>query len=143
MTYSSDLEIEHIAKGVMALSLPKAEWTHAAHFAAAVWMLEDPDIDPFADMPGYIRAYNLATGVANTENDGYHETITLASLGAARHFLSMTADDISLHGKVNALLTTDYGQPDWVLSYWSKEKLFSPEARKTWCAPDKQVLPFD
>ena len=34
-----------------------------------------------------IRAYNEATGVANTYTEGYHETITQASLRAARSFL--------------------------------------------------------
>ena len=38
-------------------------------------------------MPALIRAYNEATGVANTDTDGYHETITLASLRAARAWL--------------------------------------------------------
>ena len=38
-------------------------------------------------MPTMIRAYNEATGGANTETRGYHETITQASLRAARSFL--------------------------------------------------------
>lgn len=32
-----DAAVARIAAGVLARSLPKAEWTHAAHFAAALW----------------------------------------------------------------------------------------------------------
>ena len=79
----TDDDIARIATGVIDRTLPKSEWTHAAHFAAAVWVLTRPDMDAARDMPGLIRAYNTATGVANTDTEGYHETITLASIRAA------------------------------------------------------------
>ena len=85
MTFSSDSEISHIARSVLDKSLPKSEWTHAAHFAAALWMLAEPSRDAMAEMPDIIRAYNLATGVENTDSDGYHETITLASILSLIH----------------------------------------------------------
>ena len=37
--FSSDAEVEHIGRGLLDRSLPKIEWTHAAHFAAALWLL--------------------------------------------------------------------------------------------------------
>ncbi len=86
--FTSDADIERIGHGVHDRTLPKKEWTHAAHFAAAFWVLRRPDMDAARDMPGLIRAYNEATGVANTDTTGYHETITLASLRAARAWLS-------------------------------------------------------
>ena len=82
--FSSDSEIDRIGRGLLDRSLPKAEWTHSGHFAAAVWVLRRPDMDAARDMPGLIRAYNEATGVNNTDTTGYHETITQASLRAAR-----------------------------------------------------------
>lgn len=142
MTFSSDTEIEHIAKGVLDLSLPKAEWTHAAHFAAAIWLLTDPDIDAFAQMPGFIKAYNEATGVANTDTDGYHETITRASLLAARHIRSTAKPDTPRFESVNAIMASPYGHPNWVLTYWSRDRLFSPKARKIWVTPDLAPFPF-
>ena len=81
--FSSDVEIERIGRGLLDRSLPKAEWTHAGHFAAAFWVLRRPNMDAARDLPGLIRAYNEATGVHNTDTTGYHETITLASLRAA------------------------------------------------------------
>ena len=55
--YATDAEVAHIAHGVRDKTLPKPEWTHAAHFAAALWLLRDrPLADVAADMPGLIRA---------------------------------------------------------------------------------------
>ena len=40
---TTDEEIERIACGLLDLSLPKPEWTHRAHFAAALWLLAHPE----------------------------------------------------------------------------------------------------
>jgi hypothetical protein len=122
-------------------TLPKKEWTHAAHFAAAFWVLCRPDMDAPRDMPRLIRAYNEATGVANTDSSGYHETITLGSLRAARAWLA-ARPDVPLHEALEALLVSNYGRSDWMLAHWSKPVLFSVEARRAWVEPDLKPLPF-
>ena len=139
--FSSDSEIDRIGRGLLDRSLPKAEWTHAGHFAAAFWLLRRPDSDAARDMPGLIRAYNEATGVHNTDTTGYHETITLASLRAARAWLR-ERPNVPLFEALNGLLGSEYGRSDWLLGYWSKPVLFSVTARKTWVNPDVRVLPF-
>ena len=138
----SDVDVDRIGRGLLERSLPKTEWTHAAHFAAALWLLRQPDIDALRDMPVLIRAYNEATGVANTERSGYHETITRASLRAARAWLDGRPRHASLSGSLNALLATEYGRSDWLLRYWSRSVLFSVEARRSWVDPDLEPLPF-
>lgn len=136
--FSSTAEIERIGRGVAERTLPKSEWTHAAHFAAALWVLSQPDMNAERDMPKMIRAYNLATGVANTDSGGYHETITLASLRAAHNWLSGRPEK-ALHD----LLAGDCGRSsDWLLAYWSKPVLFSVMARRAWIDPDLKPLPF-
>lgn len=142
MTHSlSDAEIEHIGRGLLDRSLPKVEWTHAAHFAAALWLLRQPGVDADRDMPGMIRAYNEATGVPNTDTGGYHETITLGSLRAARTWLA-NRPGVALHEALRQLLASEYGRPEWLLAYWSKPVLFSAAARRAWVEPDLQQLPF-
>ncbi|HEY0650463.1 hypothetical protein [Phenylobacterium sp.] len=137
----SDADIDRIARGVIDRTLPKPEWTHAAHFAAAVWMLSRPDRDAFREMPALIRAYNEATGVPNTDTEGYHETITRASLRAARaHLADRPAAPLS--EALTGLLSGPCGRSDWLLRYWTKPVLFSPQARRTWVEPDVQPLPF-
>jgi hypothetical protein len=139
--FSSDVEIERIGRGLLDRSLPKAEWTHAGHFAAAFWILRRPNMDAARDMPGLIRAYNEATGVHNTDTTGYHETITLASLRAAAAWLRGRSG-MPMYEALNELLATEYGRPGWLLGYWSKPVLFSVAARKAWVNPDRQALPF-
>jgi hypothetical protein len=140
--FTNDAEIEAIGRGLIDRTLPKPGWTHAAHFAAALWVLAcRPDLEAERDMPGIIRAYNEATGVMNTESGGYHETITQASLRAARAFLAAHPRR-PLHAVANALMESSLKNPDWLLEYWLAETLFSPAARRGWVAPDRAALPF-
>ena len=139
--FTSDTEIDRIGRGVLDRTLPKPEWTHAAHFAAAFWVLRRPGMHAERDMPGLIRAYNEATGTPNTDTGGYHETITLASLRAARAWLEKRAAD-PLHMSLEALLASEYGRSDWLFAYWSRPVLFSVAARRAWVEPDLRPLPF-
>jgi hypothetical protein len=140
--FNSDAEIGALVAAVLDRSLPKPSWTHAAHFAAAAWVLEcRKDLDAARDMPDIIRAYNEATGVANTDSGGYHETITQASLRATRAFLAAHRQ-LPLFAAVNELLHSPLGQPEWLLEYWSRERLFSVAARRHWLGPDLAPLPF-
>lgn len=141
--FDSDADVEQIARGLLDRSLPKTEWTHAAHFAAVLWLLRDraePEVT--ARMSGWIRAYNEATGVANTDSGGYHETITLASIRAAATFLAAHGNAKPLHQVVNALMATELGRSAWLLHYWSRQRLFSAEARKLWMDPDLKPFPY-
>jgi hypothetical protein len=139
--FESDAEIERIGRGVLERTLPKSEWTHAAHFAAACWILRQPALSAFRDMPGLIRAYNEATGTPNTDSGGYHETITFASLRAASAWLARRPH-LSLHEALRELLSSPYGRSNWLLAYWSPSLLFSVNARRHWVEPDLQPLPF-
>ncbi len=139
--FTSDAEIEHIGRGLLDCSLPKIEWTHAAHFAAAFWLLRRSDAHAARDMPKLIRAYNVATGVPNTDSSGYHETITQGSLRAARAWLA-ARPETALHEALMGLLVSEYGRSDWLLTHWSKSVLFSVTARRAWVEPDLRPLPF-
>ena len=140
--FISDEEIAFIGSGLLDRTLPKTMWTHAAHFAATLWLLRcRPEIELSQEMPGFIRAYNEATGGANTDTSGYHETITQASIRAAWAFL-MEAPTGPLYETCNALLRSRLGEPDWLMEYWTRERLFSVEARRAWVEPDIRRLPF-
>jgi hypothetical protein len=140
--FTSDNEIAAIGHGLMARTLPKPQWTHAAHFSATLWLMESRSMQDVAAMlPGLIRAYNEATGTINSDTSGYHETITHVSLRAARAFREERAGT-PLFAVVNELMATRLGRSDWVLAYWSRERLFSVEARRVWVEPDLEPLPW-
>ena len=141
--YTSDAAVEAIGLGLMDRTLPKAAWTHEGHFAATVWLLIcRPEIDPSDSLPGLIRAYNVAAGGENTDTAGYHETITQASIRGARAFVGALPTGLTLAMSVNRLLRSEFGDPDWLLAHWSRSRLFSVQARRAWCDPDLQKLPF-
>lgn len=142
-SFATDAAIERIALGVIDRTLPKTDWTHAAHFAAAVWLLRyRPDLTTASAIKGLISAYNEATGTPNTDTGGYHHTITLASMRAASAHLAGYPETASLHRILDALLASPLRHPDWLLDYWSRETLFSVAARRDWTSPDLAPLPF-
>ena len=140
--FTSDDEIAAIGSGLEDRTLPKTRWTHAAHFAATLWFLRfRPEVDLSRTMPTLIRAYNESTGGANTDTSGYHETITQVSIRAARAFL-VDAPPEPLYETCNGLLRSQLGDPGWLLEYWTRGRLFSVEARRSWVEPDLRPLPF-
>ena len=142
MTRFCDLDIERIARALAARTLPKSAWTHAAHFAAALWLLRERGLPACqTEMPALIRAYNEAIGVPNTDIGGFHATITSASLRAADAWLRARAA-VPLSRVLDELLAGEYGRSDWPLEYWSRARRFSREARRGWVGPDLRPLPF-
>jgi hypothetical protein len=141
--YAHEADIIRIGEGFVACSLPRVEWTHAAHFAAALWLMRyRPDLDTSRDMPRMIRAYNESVGRVNGDSGGYHETITQASLRALRGVLKANPADMPIYRIVNALMASSLGNPNWLLEYWSRDLLMSTKARREWQEPDLKALPF-
>jgi hypothetical protein len=143
MSFADEAAISHIAFGLLDRSLPKAEWTHAAHFAAAIWLARyNPALLAAPVIGTIIRSYNEATATPNTDSSGYHETITIASMRATMAHLARFPADEPLHDVTNTLLASPLGRSDWLLAYWSRERLFSVAARREWVEPDLAPLPF-
>ena len=135
--FADDAAIRRVGEGLLARTLPKAEWTHEAHLAACLWLLtERLDIDVERDLPAIISGYNEAVGGVNDATQGYHHTITLTHIGAIRRFLGSVRDDLLLVEKVNALLAAPEGRRDWALTLYSRDRLFSVQARLGYLPPD-------
>jgi hypothetical protein len=140
--FASDAEIAHIGEGLLARTLPRAEWTHEAHLAATTYLLtRSPDIAIDAELPGIIRSYNESVGGVNDDTQGYHETITRLFLHGVRLFLAEADLREPLHELVNQLLLSPMGRRDWPLRFYSPGHLFSVEARRRFVPPDIAALP--
>jgi hypothetical protein len=134
--FASDAQIRRVGEGMLARTLPREAWTHEAHLATCAWLiLERPDIAPERDLPGLIRRFNESVGGVNDDTQGYHETITQGSIRAVRAALARSEGD-SLVDRVNALLQAPEGRRDWLLKFYSPERLFSKDARLGWVEPD-------
>lgn len=151
LVFANDGDVADLGRQVLRGTLPKPLWTHRAHLAFAAWIIagapgsagagDDPR--PGVDsVPAIIRAYNVASGTANTDTGGYHDTITQASLRAVAHCLSGLPPGLPLHQACHALFASPFGDSNWLLAHWSRTVLFSAAARRHWVDPDVAPLPF-
>jgi len=141
--FATDAEIAHLGEGLLARTLRREEWTHEAHLAATTYLLlKRREIDLDDQLPDIIRRFNESVGGVNDDTQGYHETITRAFLAGVR--LSLDEADLTepLHELVNQLLLSPMGHRDWPLRFYSRERLFSVEARRRFVDPDVAALPL-
>jgi hypothetical protein len=133
-------DILALVRGFDGCTLPREEWTHNAHLTVALWYLLQYD---WPEASGRVRRgikrYNAAHGIVNTPTGGYHETLTLFWLRRVRSFLEGERNEgRSLVSLANALAASaDKNLP---LAYYTRERLFSPEARNAWVEPDLKTL---
>ena len=143
MTFTNEMSIERVATGMIDRTLPKPEWTHAAHFAAAIWILRHrPGLASPEAFRLLITRYNEATGTPNTDTEGYHHTITIASLRAAADRLERAGPATPLNIVLADIMASELGGRDWILAHWRPETLFSVAARRDWLEPELMPLPF-
>lgn len=120
--------------------LPRDRWNHAGHLVAGMVYLERHDLpEALRRLRSAISGYNTATGTPNTATSGYHETLTrwyLTQIEARRR--TAPAGDLAL--RVEALLASPLAEPDAPLAHYRPETLHSPEARRSWVAPDRDVV---
>ena len=140
--FASDAAVARVGEGLLACDLARAEWTHEAHLAATTYLLlRHPAVNLDLELPGLIRRYNESVGGVNSDTQGYHETITRVFLHGVRLFLSEADPKRLLHDLVNELLLSPMGRRDWPLRFYSRERLLSVEARRSFVVPDVAALP--
>ena len=139
MVYS-EKEIHSLIERFVAQKLPKAEWTHEAHLAVAIWFCRrHPAGETLQLVRGYIVAHNESVGTPNTDSEGYHETITRFWLWAAREFLDRNDYETDAPA-LDAFIDQGFGSRDLPLRYYTRDVLFSVEARRGSVEPDLQEM---
>jgi hypothetical protein len=117
-------------------ALPKAEWTHAAHVAVcAFYTAEFGPQEALRRMRAGIPPYNLAVGGQNTEDSGYHETLTCLWAGIIKEFLA--AGEFSTPFAAVTATVHRYGQERKLHeAFYSYDVVSDRRARREWVAPD-------
>lgn len=132
-----------IVRQFTARKLPKGLWTHQAHLRVGLWhALSFPHDRALELLRERICAYNEASGVANTDQSGYHETITRFYLRAILAFIG-ACDTSRPFDDLVAELIARHSDRDEPLRYYSRERLFCALARREWLEPDLAPLPAD
>ena len=140
--FTTDAEVDRLGEGLLACTLPREDWTHEAHLAATTYCCSGgPTSTSTRELPGIIRRFNESVGGVNSDTEGYHETITRSFLNGVRLFLIEADSSEPLHELVNELLLSPMGRRDWPLRFYSRERLFSVEARTAHVGPDLASLP--
>ena len=118
-------------------TLPKEDWTHTAHFVMAFWYCTQfPLPQAIEKITTGIKAYNVAIGGQNTDESGYHETITLFYISTICDYL-VTAGAPALTDEALAVfLQQPFLAKDFIHQYYSTPLLKSKQARKRWVTPD-------
>jgi hypothetical protein len=130
-------ELNRIVTGFEHGTLPREEWTHEAHLLMALWYaLHLPQAEVLPHIRTGIRSYNEAVGTANTTTSGYHETLTVFYTQAVTHFLKECDMKLLPETLATTLLASEIADRAYPLRFYSKERLFSPEARATWVQAD-------
>ncbi len=119
-------------------TLPAHEWTHEAHLIAGVWYAFHYHAPAsLAQMKKRIISYNEAVGTINSEQSGYHETITCFWMKVIQDFLDEGKFSSVLQA-VSAFLPSRLNRRDLIFFYYSREFLCSVEARMEYIPPDLQ-----
>jgi len=140
MPWPSEDELEDLAARFQAATLPKPEWTHAAHQAVGAWHVHRLGSgEALRALRTGIRRLNDAHGTANTATSGYHETITRAYTVLLERFLDL-APEPSLAESVQRLLASPLASREVLLRFYTRETLMSSRARGEWVEPDRRPL---
>jgi hypothetical protein len=129
----TDPYIESFIQTFEAGSLSRSEWTHSRHLVMALWYLRRHDREKATRLiRDGIQRYNER----QRNFTGYHETITLAWVNVIERFLAMRDLDVPVSVLAGELLG-QCGDKNYLLRFYSRERLFSDEARARWVPPDQ------
>ena len=140
MTYKTLTEIESLVRSFEDCVLPRSCWTHQAHLTVALWYLIDfSEEEAIKCIRDRIQKYNIATGIENTTTSGYHETITLFWIRLISHYIVCGNKGYSFVDITNNLINA-CANTDLIFEYYSRNLLFSYEARINWVEPNIKPL---
>jgi len=133
-------EIADIGEGFLARTFPPARFRHREHLIMTTYLLvRYPERDWRAELPDLIRAYNVAAGGVNDDTRGYHHTMTMAFLTIIESVLGEGGGG-EVAAACHKVLSSQAAAPDLLLRFWSREALYSREARRGWVEPDIAAL---
>jgi hypothetical protein len=135
MKYETESDIEKIVRAFENGTISRDDWRHAEHLTVALYYVSHtPTI---SDALSRMRAgiFNLLeTFGVDLENEmPYHETLTVFWMQTVSDFIKYK-NDVSVVEICNELVER-FGK-DYPLKFYSRELLFSDEARKNFVVAD-------
>ncbi len=135
MRFDSIEKINDLVAAFESRSLPKSEWTHLAHLTVGLhYCFGHPFGVAKNLMSDGIYWLNDAHGTPNTETSGYHETLTVFWLNEISSMIERNPGDDIVQLAVR--LGDELNDTKLALKHYSRELLFSTEARRAFVPPD-------
>lgn len=132
----SEAELQRFVEAWKAGRLPKQEWTHAAHVGVAANFAFDHAAEAtFAIMKTGILHHNTSVGTANTEDNGYHETLTRFWSTEIGEFVRAGRFASRLEA-VRAAVAAFGSERDRFRQFYSFDVVRDRRGRREWVAPD-------
>ena len=139
MILKTNEDVYRLVEAFEKRTLTKGEWTHAAHLVVGLFYCRTL---PFAVARNVMRDgicwLNDTHGTLNTDDSGYHETLTVFWMNRIWNYLDQAGATKSLVVLANELVDR-YNKPDLPLSYYSRETLYSASARRDYIPPDNRI----
>ena len=134
--FQDENEILTLVEAFKNRTLPATEWTHQAHLTTGLWFNHNySELEAICYLRSGIIAYNLSSGGENTPTKGYHETLTIFWSKILRSFI-LNHPELGLLSLCNTFLNSNQSSKELPLTYYTKEVLFSLEARAMWVEPN-------
>jgi hypothetical protein len=136
----SETALQQFVEAWKAGRLPKPAWTHAAHVTMAAYFAFDHAADAtFAIMKAGILHHNTSVGTPNTEDNGYHETLTRFWASEIGRFVRRGRFTSRLEA-VRAAVAAFGGDRERFRRFYSFDVVRDRRARREWVAPDREPL---
>ena len=134
----SEAALEEFVRRWETGRLTKAEWTHGAHVGTAAYHAFELDAEAlFERMKARIIHHNECVGTANTEDNGYHETLTRFWAGTVGEFVRSGRFSTRFEAVKNA--TQLFGEDrDRHRLYYGFDVVRDRRARREWIKPDRE-----
>lgn len=127
MNYKSDEEISAVVRGFETGTISRADWRHTEHLTVALYYVSKHDYETaLVKMRGGIFNLLKAFEVDFSKEMPYHETLTIFWLKTVEDFAKSHSGE-SLVNVRNELI--EKFDKDYPLKFYSREFLFSDEAR--------------
>ena len=129
-------EIQALVAQFCDRTLPKNKWNHEGHLIVGIWHHFQFSFDNAVDLlRKRIIDYNESVGTTNSDDSGYHETLTIFWMITIKNFI-LLHPHLSLVEVCNLFIKSETALKTYPLQFYSKEKLLSKEARRTWIDGD-------
>lgn len=136
--YDSEKEILEVIRAFENCTIARSDWRHAEHLTVALYYASHHDFDvALGKMRGGILNLLRSFGVELTKEMPYHETLTVFWMRTVFDFAA-SKNGASFVDKANDLVAA-YDK-DYPMRFYSREFLFSDEARAAFVEPDPDSI---